>query len=61
MDPWSSSPNSSESSFDDSCNITADSFEDNFKPTVSDTLPDSKQYLETLGNYTKKCLPLFNC
>lgn len=27
------------------------SFEDNFKPLVSDTLPDSKEYLAILGKH----------
>lgn len=48
MDPWKSIDESSED-----CN-SKDSilcFEDNFKPLVSDTLPDSKEYLASLGEY----------
>lgn len=47
MDPWCTDnrTDSDKQSVDDFSN----SFEDNFIPTVSDTLPDSKHYLETLG------------
>lgn len=42
----------------DSNNESINNFEDNFQPTISSTLPDSEQYLATLG---KKNLCIFLC
>lgn len=46
MDPWLADKRSES---DEETSEYSNSFEDNFKPTVSDTLPDSKHYLEILG------------
>lgn len=46
-DPWSCGHNNQTSSSSDE--ISALKFEDNFTPSVQDTLPDSAQYLASLG------------
>lgn len=48
MDPWLAGKNSE--SEEEICQNIANTFEDDFKPTVSDTLPDSEHYLQTLGS-----------
>lgn len=48
MDPWCTNNSTS------NVNLSHDSFEDNFKPSVSESLPDSQQYLEILGKYKYK-------
>lgn len=52
MDPWINCETSFTSAVEVSEKSKKDffSFEDNFKPLVSDTLPDSKEYLAILGN-----------
>lgn len=44
MDPWGSTENGN------TAVASVLKFEDNFKPAVRDTLPDSDQYLAILGN-----------
>lgn len=47
MDPWCTDKTADSDSKSEE--LFSHSFEDNFKPTVGDTLPDSKYYLATLG------------
>ncbi|GLV34556.1 uncharacterized protein CBL_09036 [Carabus blaptoides fortunei] len=48
MDPWRTESSTSNE------NLSHDSFEDNFKPSVSESLPDSQQYLQILENKLQK-------
>lgn len=58
MDPWLTDQTSERE--DESLADFTHSFEDNFKPTVGDTLPDSKHYLEILGMYFSSRASIFN-